>query len=89
MKPSKAEIEDKVIREVATFARLTPGTVRKNLKRPLLQLGLDHVGLVHLAASLRAYIQFHKPTSTLLVAEIEKDDFTVENLVELVQKRIK
>jgi len=82
------EVEEKVMADVATFARLTVSRVRQDRKKPLTELGLDHNGLVHLVMSLRAFIKSRRPQSTLLVSEVEKDGFTVDDLNTLVHQRV-
>jgi hypothetical protein len=89
--PSSEEVETKVFNEVGTYARLKPSTVKSNRTKALDKLGLDHVGFVHLAAALRAYIHFLNPLNpraTLKVNEIEKAKFTVDDLISLVKKRV-
>jgi hypothetical protein len=85
-KPTAAEIETRVIHDVAKAANLKPSSVK--LTDILADLGIDHVGFVFLAGSLRAYIQHTAPKNSLRVDEVEKDGLTVAQLRDLVALRV-
>ena len=85
-KPTAADIEARVIHDVAKAANLKPKNV--HLDDVLADLGIDHPGFVFIAGSLRAYIQHTSPNNSLRVDEVEKAGLTVAQLRDLVAAKV-
>jgi hypothetical protein len=88
MPPLQDEVKDLVVSEVSEFAKVPKAKIQMG-HRLSLDLGIVKPALVFLAQSLRAHIQHRNPAGkTLLVTEIEKPDFMVQQLADLVQSRL-
>jgi hypothetical protein len=73
---------------IASCANLNAADIADHLVLKESPLYFDDTSLVSLALTLRGYVKSMNPAETIVVDEIKKKNFTVEDVYELIKKKL-
>ncbi len=86
--PTKNEIREFVKVVLADEANISPNQVVETGKLADFPLTLDSVAMGFIAIKLRKFVKTHNPVKTVKVSEVRKPNLTVQDLINLIDKKI-